>query len=547
MIDCSTLWAQGFPDDGRQHEKLECVKFTPDRTIRLPREISIYRDLKLVGLSSYDRVELAVAKAADRSYRFYKSFWSGLKINIILYHRFHSVDEGMYAKAPLFHHHFDREACPVILYRPVEGFSNEHLSQLIAHELFHCFSFKNHKEEIAASVLDTANHWHFEGLAQFFSNLVYPASNWEYSDFFPLYVADRQLTRQPSPYRVAHFWQSYFNYIGQNAHVILNFISNLPRTVGTSAIDLFNTLPNVDKAFHRFAEEVFSFTLRDSDGSVGHPIMVGIPNEYALSQDSIQEFELRYRTLSLFSHQFKLKKGYNYRFEVELPDNESIVSLRTIENNGAYIRSPLNVSVGCEEELSVEIVATTTGLDQSLRKAKLTLTQTKGESCETCSVSNEIDQCLIGNWEVDIDSYKLMKQRLLPPLASHLDSVSGGYYMNFGDNNLLAVMYGNFNVSYSGQISGTPVTLEHIYNGLGDALYSASNGNGCTKRILNSMNVRQIITHPMGISDILLPHDFEEPSVHFIYQCSERQLKFIHSKNPRTGSGIDYELIFNRI
>lgn len=547
-IDCSTLWARGFPDEQTGTSILECEQYLPHRTARVPNNIKIYLDRKLQDVEGYDRVLKNVAIGAGQTHRALKDAFDTSNINIVLYHKSHAIDPLVYAFTSPLHNHPTLEACPIVVYLPILTFPDEYIQQLIAHEMFHCMSFKKFPQQMTAGMLDRRNAWHYEGLAQFFSNLIFPRANWEYSEFFPsLYDGERQLTRQASAYRAAHFWQSYFWFIGGNITVLLDFIASLPTAVGANPIRLFNKLPTADKAFHKFAEEMFTQTLKDSDMSTGHPIMMITPLEYNLTEDNVQEFELRYRTISLFSHRIKLKPGYKYNFKINLPDNESIASIRLVEDSTQFERLPRSYEIKCDTEYTAEIIVTTTGEDENLRKAKLVVEQTKNETCETCDVSEPlIDQCLVGNWEIDRDSYRRMKEQTLPPLGQKLTSISGGYYLVIAES-VLAIGYIDFLLTYDGVFNGIPMTMTHLYQGEGRAFIQAENGKGCLKKIGSLMSVVQTIKTPYGDTSTVLPHDFEAPGINFKYQCSPRELKFIYSQNPNDGSSITYEIIYNKI
>lgn len=546
-LDCSSLWARGFPDSGTGSATLECDEYRADGSVRLPNNIRLFLDRELSTLSDYQPILKAAAEGASATYRAFKDVFGGSNTNIVFYHKFHPVDPNVYAFSSPLHNHPELEACPIIIYPNILLFEREQVKQLIAHEMFHCMAFKKFPAQMTAAMLDRRNQWHHEGLAQFFSNLVFPRANWEYSSNFPLLDHERQLTRQGNSNRAAHFWQSYHWYIGLNTTVLLDFISNLPTTVGVNPIEIFNRLPNAAKGFHRFVEEVFSETLKETDTSTGHPIMVINPIQYTLTDEIDQTFELRYRTMSLFSHRLPLLPGHRYSIKIELPDTESIATARLIEDDVHYDKLPLNITVPCDQTKTLEVLISTTGLDENLRKARLIIKQVKSENCQDCDISEEIkDQCLVGNWEVNKASYRKMKERLLPPLTSVLDDIRGGYYMVITPREM-NIAYENFILYFSGVINGIPLQMEQEYIGEAVAGIQANDGKGCFKKIGSLMSVRQTIKTPMGDTTSMLPHDFEAPVVNFRYECAPQQLKFIYSQDPSSGSSIEYELIYDRL
>lgn len=548
--DCSKLWHRGFPDRGHVDERLDCTLYRPTDT-RLPSAMKIYIDDKLRDVPYVKEYAEIAAEAANVAYKGLKSGMSAPKITFVFYHRFFDAGGGpdtlhfamTYPLFPIL-----QEACPIILYRPtIEALGKEFTKQLIAHEVFHCFFHKTYPAQSTAAIQDEPNHWHYEGLAQFFSNLIYPTINWEYDSIFPIYRGDVQLVRN-NPYRIAHFWQAYYNYTGGDLTKVFHFMANLPTTTGTNPIELLNRLADAPRAFHKFAEDASSDQLKDLDGSKGRTFFLPSIIEHSLSEDPVQSLELNYRTLSVFSHRLKLKPGFHYSIKIETPDRESLTSFRVIEEGPHYNKFPGNILSVCDQERTVEILVTSTSTDQSLKKAKLTVIQTKsGEECLRCQIDEApLDPCLLGVWQVDRASYQQMKKRNVPIWGNLITNVGGEYYLAFGENKENRIYYLNFQVDYAGTFNGVPMTMSHRYQGEALVKVNAQNGKGCTQNVASLIQVVQTIRTPHGDAVSNLEHSPEAPGMNFKYQCSPRQLKFIYSEKPNGSDPIGYELIFTR-
>lgn len=549
--DCSKFWHRGFPDRGHTDERLDCTLYRPEST-RLPNAIKVYIDDKLQDVPYAKTYAESVAEAANTTYKQLKNALGAPKITLILYHRFFESSSGpdslhFAMTYPLFP--IQQESCPIILYRPtIETLGQHFTKQMVAHEVFHCMYHKAYPAQSTAAILDEANHWHYEGLAQFFSNLIYPRVNWEYDTVFPIYHGEVQLVRN-NPYRIAHFWQSYYNFLGGDITKFFQFMQTLPTVTGTNPISLFNTIYQAPAAFHKYAEDVSSDQLVDLDGTKGHLFFMPTLLDHSLSDETQQTIELNYRTLSVFSHRIKLKAGFNYSLKIEAAHKDDLTSFRVIEEGPYYNKFPGNITSTCDGERTLEVLVTTTSTDQSLKKARLTINQLKAaDDCPRCEITEEpLDQCLVGIWQVENDSFLAMKKRMVPFWGNLITNVRGGYYLTFADNKENRIYYENFNIDYAGTFNGIPMTMNHRYQGEALVTVNARDGKGCTQTIGSLIQLVQTISTPQGDAVSTLEHSPEAPGMNFRYQCGPQQLKFLYSEISDGSRPITYELAFKRV
>ncbi len=136
--------------------------------------------------------------------------------------------------------------------------------QLLAHELFHCFQFKQVGSDVFFAA-DRAGGWWYEGTAEYFSNVVYPAHDFEHENLGRL----RRLEPGQSIFELSYenfaFFQHFANRQGNAA--VVEFMTTMPPGGGRAAqMAAASAWPGMDELFHDFARAFVSDGIIDSSG-----------------------------------------------------------------------------------------------------------------------------------------------------------------------------------------------------------------------------------------------------------------------------------------
>lgn len=154
--------------------------------------------------------------------------------------------------------------CGLSIYTSLQSESPEEFKQLIAHELAHCFQVQTHPAQHQAPYL--VIDWHFEGAAEYWSNVVYPEVNLEWRFLERLEETELTTTIISREYENFLFFQYLGSTIGSAG--ILDLIGQLPSGFNT-AIDQRDALAsygNMAQTYHDFAKAMTDGTITDTSG-----------------------------------------------------------------------------------------------------------------------------------------------------------------------------------------------------------------------------------------------------------------------------------------
>ncbi len=137
--------------------------------------------------------------------------------------------------------------------------------QVLAHELFHCFQFKQTGEAVW-SAAGSAGDWWFEGTAEYFSNVVYPRANNEYQFLDALRELEPGHAVVDLSYEAFAFFQHFANREGNPA--VVEFMQTMPPASGRGTqIAAASAWPGMDELFHDYARAFVSDGIIDSSGA----------------------------------------------------------------------------------------------------------------------------------------------------------------------------------------------------------------------------------------------------------------------------------------
>jgi len=166
FVDCRELWQAGFPSDGATRCLYRVISHAggQEHRVYFPME---WRDRP--GFSDYLQ---AVTQALEDSIRVYQPFQSPRQIDVI-FSLLDSTQGRMFALVPVLTPGEIRDMpCPVVIMPNFDGRDVEMFKQTLAHEIFHCVEYWHQGPTSGAGPI-----WYIEGMAEFFSGVVYPNVN----------------------------------------------------------------------------------------------------------------------------------------------------------------------------------------------------------------------------------------------------------------------------------------------------------------------------------------------------------------------------------
>ena len=305
-------------------------------------------------------------------------------------------------------------ACPIYVMPWLINFEpNERFRQLVAHEVFHCVE-RWEQGDISHPV--TA--WYAEGMADYFSGVVYPDANLEHQqlDAFNLLSASRSIVDMSYPAWV------FFQYLGDafGKEFVFDFLHVLP-TAGTREDQLFWLAGSVDEnTFHQFGQAFLDQKLRDENGRTLPMSAVFLAgSSFSLTPGSDRLFEAGAFQLSRYRVSYEADKLYQVTFG---HSGGGIFSARRIATDGAWGDLPTDLKTRCvSQDYFVLITKTEPGSEYRV------------SSHTEWPEEYECDECLMGTWEQDTAQIETNLRTTMGPLAGELTSVSGVFVLDISD------------------------------------------------------------------------------------------------------------------
>ncbi len=401
--DCATFWEQGIPDTPRRRTGALCEEFTPEATGALaPHSIFISQSiasdpavraqLEIIGSA----MKQAIARYEDKA-----------PVPLITLIRF---DEPYFADANAFAFTFTEffhgdETCPILVYPHSTTLDRSELEQVIAHEVFHCVQKWNFKEQVTAAVTDGhPGFWWFEGIAQYFSNVVFPNNDFEYSPRFPAPHPGQPFFDEPNPYSTENFWQAYANEVEQG--VLFNAQEGMPRDGASPKAKAAADLPLVSDALHQYARDITRRKVRDESGRYA-PYGADFIT-HAASSDPVQEITLTFKDFAVGAHQISLPAQRIWRLSIaSAPDGTKAAIKKADEDDYYDFGAVFQTASRCDEDQLVQIVLTRVVDSPAQSEAVIRIDSEDNPECKCDNPAARRDAalpaCVIGKWIVPMD------------------------------------------------------------------------------------------------------------------------------------------------
>lgn len=321
-------------------------------------------------------------------------------------------------------------ACPVSVFPSATGYPFNDFQQILAHEIFHCISYWR-----KGTTGWRASFWYQEGMAEHFSNVVYPGNNLEIRERlhgFDTRSADTWLMGMT--YSNFIFFQYLENRFGNE--YILSLHDDLPSGGSRSSqAAALASMPDMQAIFHDFGKAYLNREIIDSDDT-------DIPNQvYYLPENDIEIGEGRSlfidgEVFTISRYRLQFDDGIEYEIFKEISGSDGEVSWKK-EGETTYTEIPDEVRIHCEEPQNYIVLLTTAPPGAS--------------SGDTIDVDMEVDIaedgrmdcCLVGTWEQETFEIRSHLEQTLPPEASITD-LSGTFLMSIDDERFIAFAPENY-------------------------------------------------------------------------------------------------------
>lgn len=388
QVNCGALWADGFPL-GTGVATYPCFRHTRE-TVPGVTTFSVYFPAAWYG----DPIMLPwFQRARDAAYNSLSALGDyGPFDEVTLVFSF--LDLGTAGYLATTHPYRSDESCPILIYPIALSLGQDQFHQVIAHEIFHCYQFKNLEGQM--QVQQGTKKWWSEASAEYFSNVVYPEVNYEYrwADNF-----DGQSSSTPlyqMGYENFGFFQFLANQWGNNG--VITFLESMP-TGGDAAEqrDRLAAWPGMQEVFHEFGKAYLDNSIADTSGgsipfSPSYDHVVEVARGSSLQEYSPDAFVLD-------RHELFFVDDTRFDLHGEVTEGEGRHSADPGARPGAWGELPTTVNTACAEAEYALLVTDASpsgapGLVLSIRTNGTALEEDIG--CETC---------LLGTWNLDNGSY----------------------------------------------------------------------------------------------------------------------------------------------
>jgi len=297
----------------------------------------------------------------------------------------------------------------------------------MAHEMFHCFQFKYLAD--ASSAPYASKKWWMEGAAEYFSNVVYPDFNIEFSHIPDLDRIIHGGTLFDMSYENFLFFQEMGNKFDNPA--IISMLESFPSNGSTA--DYIQALNRAlyessEDFFHAFGEDYLPNGVIDTSG-VPVPVNPIVDVNYSMSTEgdranaTIVPFQMTWFELSYPEHLDLIQNTTLSVAGIMNAISGTKLTLRPEENSWGDIAGEIDTSCGPQQSL---MLVTNDTANPSLQ-AEVQVTHS--EPKETCP------SCLEGTWEVVQDSLGPYEKHFLPEHVQFNHASADQYSYTFDSEN----------------------------------------------------------------------------------------------------------------
>lgn len=157
--------------------------------------------------------------------------------------------------------------CSIAIFTGLQSQAKENFQQLLAHEIAHCFQGETWPNQNTPSYEITK--WHYEGGAEYWSNLVYPEVNLEWGHLRKLEQVELDAPLHIRSYESFIFFQYLGSTIGnQGIADLMSMLPDFPTSRIGDQIARTADFPDMERIFHEFVQALTDGAVRDTSGEL---------------------------------------------------------------------------------------------------------------------------------------------------------------------------------------------------------------------------------------------------------------------------------------
>lgn len=464
--DCAALWRRGFPLDGAY----------PCFVYRLGSAgggaFGVYYPTAWPRDDPRREFLEATAEAAGAAMDSFSTYGEIGPVTLI----FSLVPGTPTFLAETFSHHAQAgESCPILIYESALAYGIDNFKQTVAHEVFHCWQVTQLTGQMRG-VVRADRMWWSEATAEYFSNTVYDEVDFEFRFADEFHQLSGGVPATSLGYTNAIFFQFLANELG-DAEVI-RLLRAMPEAGGSEQqLAALAAVPDIADLYHRFGEAYLDQQIRDTGGEMwpGVPDVPYGEGGLRFPQDSGQTLAAAAPfVLARWGVEFEPDKVYT--ISAAEGGAPGLFSVRLGGPRSGWGVFPPWLNSACPMDPIVLLVTNTTPGDAS-HEVTVT-TEIEDEDDVEC------DPCLLGTWQLDLDSYRTAFEAISPSLPGEalLEEVSGGMTGSFLPTGLTE---GTLNLFVSLEITdddGETSVMEMRMAGTSRSAYSVDGAGGLLVR-----------------------------------------------------------------
>ncbi len=386
QLSCDEIWHEGFPESAGPAPT--CLLY--DSFTAGGHEFRVYYPTELANDPTYSPYFASALQALKRSQEVYSKLVEVRSINLVFAlipaAQIGGPQQGVAMVPGLDPESLAGRPCPITVFTGALDVLLPQFQQIMAHEVFHCINFwlKGGSGYADAS-------WYNEGLANYFSNVVYPDVNLEHKfvEEFHTFSPDKSIFEMS--YANTVFFQFLGNRFGDPW--LIELVKGMPLTSHEAMMGYLAGLPDFDKVFQEFGQMYMDGKIEDTGKGL-------LPGEaYVRPEDvvwfpDVSQHRMEARPFHIERGLLLFREDRHYELDLNLQGNGGHESAKD-PPDGSWAPMP-GVVVACEGLADLVPILTTTS-PGAITSTAATFDLDLAESEES-----ECDKCLVGEWEHDI-------------------------------------------------------------------------------------------------------------------------------------------------
>jgi hypothetical protein len=417
--------------------------------------------------------------------------------------------------------HGGEGTCILTIYTASDSLKIDEFHQVVAHEMFHCFQFRNLPAQMRVG--PPAYNWWVEGSADYFSNVVYPKVNNEWGQHLADFDARSPFTPiTQMAYSNAIFFQYLGNEIGNRG--IIDLLVTLPSSGGEAEQQAaLRAYPGFAALFQGFAEQYLDGAIVDTGGEKlpVHPAIK--PETPEIASTTIIEYNAHPFVVNRYVPVFAAQMTFTVAEEHSGAPGHS--GARDLARVGAWDPS-LPAAIACGGAQTYVVALTSVGATPNQDATSRFQISASNAECEIPETGP--DKCLIGAWQVvDFEAY------LLSAYAASNSAVDVDYH---GQSGSLTYLFGSRDVTVSASefaielgasVAGSEAQIEILLDGTTTAPFTVTDpGVGEAESVPSEITVTlQVILDGDVVYDEEAPAFLQLIGGPFTYACDGNTLQ----------------------